>query len=338
MRAKRSTIKMILSKRSDVKTLTDLRFILALHKTGLKSVKGRPENTSRIMNSGLSWQKRLKWAQAINTFQGKKTESLEWLTILYNDKVLAEKMMKAKSDRVAGENNPGFNHGGKLSPFSKKSKSYDPTLSQRINNKLNKSGNRTNRIEYYLAKGMTETEATEALRERQAVGRIDKFIDRYGQEEGTKRWNERQEKWLKTLNSKPDEEKARINSLKCSSGYTVSKAEKEIFNALAKVIPDISRALSLSYNENKNYYVYDISCGNKIIEYNGDMWHANPTYFNEDWVNPISKLTAKEIWDKEINKEQVAIDHGYALLRIWESDYKKNKEKVIKECISFLTQ
>jgi GT2 family glycosyltransferase len=100
---------------------------------------------------------------------------------------------------------------------------------------------------------------------------------------------------------------------------------ENLVNAMSRTKASIVTGLLLSENGKK-------------IDDAGDMWHANPTYFNEDWVNPISKLTAKEIWDKEINKEQVAIDHGYALLRIWESDYKKNKEKVIKECISFLTQ
>lgn len=336
MRAKRSTIKMILSKRKDIKTLTDLRFILALHKTGLKSVKGRPENMARIMNSGLSWQQRLEWATKINSFHGKKVESLEWLTVLYNDSALAQEMMHAKSKRVSGQNNPGFKHGGRLSPFSKKSSSYNPDLAKIVNDKLNATGNRSNRIEYYLLKGMGLCQAISALKERQATCRLDRFILRYGQEEGTKRWNERQEKWQNTLNSKSIEEKARINAAKISSGYTVSNAEKDLHSKLAHL--GVSRQLALSYNEGKNYYVYDIVLGSKIIEYNGDIWHANPELYDESFVNPISKLTATNIWNKEAHKEAVANSHGYTILRVWESDYKKNKEKVIKECISFLTQ
>ena len=323
MRAKRSTIKMILSKRSDVKTLTDLRFILALHKSGVKSVKGRPENITRIMESNLSWQKRLDWARAINEFTGKKTENLEWLTILYNNQQLAEQMMKAKSDRVSGENNPGFQHGGKLSPFSKKSKSYDPTLLKQINDKLNDSGNRSNRIEHYLMKGMGLCQAVIALKERQAVGRLDRFIKQYGQEEGTKRWNDRQEKWLKSYKK---------------TNY--SKISQELFHAVSKSgLVDMTNVYFATFDRddmigytNKEYTLRLAARSIKpdfidvraklIIEFDGDYWHSSKI------ANPL----------REREKEMSILNEGFKLLRVKESDYKKNKEKVIKECISFLTQ
>ena len=77
--------------------------------------------------------------------------------------------------------------------------------------------------------------------------------------------------------------------------------------------------------------------GTKIIEYNGDFWHANPLIYDENFINPVSKLTATDIWDKEARKEDVANLHGYTMLRVWESDYKNNKDKVIQDCINFLT-
>lgn len=100
----------------------------------------------------------------------------------------------------------------------------------------------------------------------------------------------------------------------------------------------MKRAFPLSYNQNKNFYVYDIVLNNKIIEYNGDIWHANPKKFDENYINPISKLSAIEIWNKEQHKEKVANLHGYKVLRVWETDYKTNPNKVIEECINFLKQ
>jgi hypothetical protein len=78
--------------------------------------------------------------------------------------------------------------------------------------------------------------------------------------------------------------------------------------------------------------------GNKIIEYNGDFWHANPKIYDESFYNKVSKKSAKDIWNKEDHKEKVALESGYYLHRVWESDYKQDKERVIEECIKFLTQ
>lgn len=88
----------------------------------------------------------------------------------------------------------------------------------------------------------------------------------------------------------------------------------------------------------KNYYVYDIFLDDKIIEYNGDIWHANPKIYKEDFVNPVTKMTYEQIHKKEFHKESIANDHGYILYRVWETDYKNNKERVIEECINFLKQ
>ena len=51
-------------------------------------------------------------------------------------------------------------------------------------------------------------------------------------------------------------------------------------------------------------YLYDFKWKNKIIEFNGDLYHANPNKYIES-DTPLSKIksiknkniTAKEIWD-----------------------------------------
>lgn len=74
-------------------------------------------------------------------------------------------------------------------------------------------------LTYYLNKGMTEKEAKHALSERQSTFSLEKCIKKYGEEEGLKRFNARQEKWQNTLNNKSDEEKEEINK-KRSAKYT----------------------------------------------------------------------------------------------------------------------
>ncbi len=68
--------------------------------------------------------------------------------------------------------------------------------------------------EYWLLRGYTQDEAEEKVSERQKTFSIDICIEKYGEEEGTRIWKERQEKWQKTLNSKSKEELAEIDRRK----------------------------------------------------------------------------------------------------------------------------
>ena len=45
-----------------------------------------------------------------------------------------------------------------------------------------------------------------------------------------------------------------------------------------------------------------------------------------------------EKWFLDNIKIQYAESQGYEVLVVWESDFKINKEDVIKKCIQFLTQ
>ena len=334
-RVNRQGMRFAIRKR-EANTLNKVRYLIAMKQRGL-AVPGRPDNAKRIFDSNLSWQEKIKWVERILAYPGERTENLEWFTVLYNDEEKAVDLMAAKSNRMTGDKNPGFNHNGRLSPFSKKSHFYDPTLSKRVNDKLNETGNRSNRIEHYLMKGFGLCQAMTELKERQAVSRLENFIKRYGEEEGQIRWTERQEKWMNTLNSKSEEEKALINSKKMCQGYTISKAETFIYNELSNHF-ECEKSVALSYNDTKNYYVYDIKVGKILIEYNGDFWHANPEMFDESFYNKVSKLNATEIWEKETHKEKVASNHGYIVYRIWEKQFREDKRGTIEKCINYLKQ
>lgn len=74
----------------------------------------------------------------------------------------------------------------------------------------------------------------------------------------------------------------------------------------------------------------------KVIEFNGDFWHCNPINYNENYYNKLIKSTSKEIWQKDMIKNNFIISKGYEILVIWENEYRKNKEKVIKQCIDYI--
>ena len=88
------------------------------------------------------------------------------------------------------------------------------------------------------------------------------------------------------------------------------------------------------------FYQYDfVDLKNKkIIEYNGDEYHANPKiYESNDTPHPFRKnITSEEIWKKDNEKIETAELNGFKVLTIWDSEYKKDKEKILKKCIYFL--
>lgn len=72
-------------------------------------------------------------------------------------------------------------------------------------------------------------------------------------------------------------------------------------------------------------WVYDfVNHDSKLIlEVNGDFWHANPEMYAEDWINPITKVTAKEKWNYDEEKTQYAESKGYKVITIWEKNIKE---------------
>ena len=149
------------------------------------------------------------------------------------------------------------------------------------------------------------------------------------------KWKNRQEKWLRSL---------MVNG-NLKNGY--SKISNEMFckivNRLNIEESDYVKYYNLNgefFIESDNtYYLYDFKYLNKIIEFNGDVYHGNPTIYKEDdiCVNFKDKpLIAKELWERDRIKTNLAIENGFEILTIWESEYKSNKELTIKKCLDFI--
>ncbi|MGI0076328.1 MAG: DUF7487 domain-containing protein [Nitrosopumilaceae archaeon] len=61
---------------------------------------------------------------------------------------------------------------------------------------------------------------------------------------------------------------------------------------------------------------------NAVYEFYGDMWHGNPTIFESHiCCNLFSDLTASELYQKTIERENIIKSLGYNLITIWESDW-----------------
>lgn len=258
-------------------------------------------------------------------------------------------------------------HGYSREESIKKVSLFQQEQSKKVKNRVSNTT-----IEYWVHKGFSEEEAREKIKERQAVGRLDKFIERYGEIEGKKRWEQRQLKWQKTLNNKSIEERERINKLKgitlenmirkwgiidgtekyndwktAVRGHfqkSISDISQELFFKILDFIEDKENVKFGKHNKefyvfaNNRIYYYDFTYKNKIIEFNGDIFHANPKIYNDDdYPNPYNKkLLAKTIWELDDIKINVAKNLGYDVLIIWERDYKKNKKNELLKCLQFL--
>ena len=186
----------------------------------------------------------------------------------------------------------------------------------------------SNSILYWLNNGYSEDEAKVKLTERQTTFSLKKCVEKYGELEGKKIWNERQKKWLKSLN----------NNDNLKMGY--SSISQELFRNLdGEFVFYASKNSELPLNNSEYGFLYDFSdiLSKKIIEFNGDIYHANPLFYKEnDTPNPFNKMTSKELWEKDRKKIELAEKNGFQVLTIWESEYKKDKEATLKKCLEFL--
>ena len=247
--------------------------------------------------------------------------------------------------------NPYYQHGSELSPFSTKHKRYEgmneeekaAAVSNFASN-ISKNilpENSPLHIEFYLKQGMTKKEARKALSNRQSTFSLEKCIEKYGEEEGTKRWKKRQEKWQNTLKQKDLKELERINRAKMAfNGF--STISQELFLNLYEKVKDKfdkiyfatldpqtktidNSGMSHEYlviTEDKRYYFLDFHIPevNKTIEFDGWYWHHG----------------------KGANKKRAArrkkelVELGYDIYHVEEFDYREKPEETIQKCIDFI--
>lgn len=121
----------------------------------------------------------------------------------------------------------------------------------------------------------------------------------------------------------------------CPSCRTPSYSKKAVawLNEMSTM-----HSINIQHAENGGEYIipgtllkvdgFDIST-NTIYEFYGDIFHGNLQIFDrQDMCSPYHQLTAGELYDRTMRKEQQIRDLGYKLITIWESEYdRKQKTK-----------
>lgn len=187
------------------------------------------------------------------------------------------------------------------------------------------------KIEYYLNKGYSEKDSLILLSDRQSTFSLEICIEKYGNDLGQKIWLDRQEKWQLSIQNG--------GSLKGGfSGISQDLFDK-IVNNYQGDIYYWTRNKEFYLKSNKSIYLYDFTDFSKmrIIEYNGDRYHANPNiYTADDKPHPYRDYTSFQIWEKDKRKIELANLNGFEVLTIWDSEYRKDKEKILQRCLDFL--
>ena len=231
-----------------------------------------------------------------NLFPGAPIMALcdrEKTTINSGKHMKEERYKKMFSEKIKGNKNP--NHKSNTSesdrrsrsPFSKDFIKYDgiENVEEHISTfaKLAiKDRISDTTLQYYVNKGYSINESEKLLKERQTTFSLRKCIQKYGNDDGHKKWMDRQEKWLKNYQ--------KVNYSKISQEMFIS-IYKELLNVgffdkvyFAKL--DKNNNIHESKNNyeyrlklNKSYILPDffIPSLNLILEFDGTYYHRDTT-------------------------------------------------------------
>jgi len=244
-------------------------------------------------------------------------------------KVVSDSYFQKLSDLNSGENNPGYQHGGRLSAYSDKFKKYNNLSEEEIAKKKDEviqkckdakleNDSDTTKLSYYTSRGLTEEDAKIALKERQTTFSLEICIEKYGEEKGRQKWLDRQEKWHKNYKKS-----------------NFSKISQELYWEIANIFGHLDEITFATLNKGdiddsgknnearlrlEKVILPDFLYKDKIIECDGDYWHGESRGNQER--------------DKTRNK--ILTDNGYEVLHIKERDYKEDKQGTIQKCLNFL--
>lgn len=218
-----------------------------------------------------------------------------------------------------------------IDDFEDKIKEHQQNSSKEFLNKRKEnpelySATTQTQVGYWLNKGFSEEEAKEKLSDRQTTFSLDICIEKYGEDEGMKRWIERQEKWhssyKKSNFSKVSQELFWEVYNNFSEEY---RSENEIYFATLgtdKLLDESNSNNEYRLMLDRSFILPDffVKNKNKIIEFDGTYYHRN---------NSENKK-------REKFRDESIVNSGYEVLHIKECDYKNDKQKVIDKCLKFL--
>lgn len=176
---------------------------------------------------------------------------------------------------------------------------------------------------------------------------LEYFVEQYGEELGELRWNQfctargnsNNIEFIKQKYniSHTDAEILLANRRSTNASY-VSNSEKQFIRSVIDIIGnDVYSCLTTQFCiwdtvvNKAAFYDLTSTAKMKIIEYNGDYWHANPLKYSADYVIKQSGLSASEIWENDRAKKESAERRGFSVFTVWESEYLNDRVGTLKK-------
>lgn len=188
---------------------------------------------------------------------------------------------------------------------------------------------------------------------RQAYTNSKEYLgDRY--EDVNSRKSHTIENYMKKYGLDETQASKKLENFFSSSKKFYSKDSQNLFWEIYNNLSDFEKTKSYFAELNKEYavfckkesriYLYDFVCSELqlCIEYHGDHYHGNPKIYTPSQFlrgRGQSKIQVCEVWQRdEIKNKAIKDERNYDLLVIWESDWKKDKEKVISKIMGVINE
>lgn len=150
---------------------------------------------------------------------------------------------------------------------------------------------------------------------------LENFTKRYGAEVGLQKFNEY------------------IERRKSNRAFRSNKADN-LFEALRLLDDGDIRCIENEYMiyDSQHTFAYDYTnlTKMKIIEFNGNFWHANPLeYYDENEILYEGK-SVKDIWERDRIKLELARTKGFDVMIVWEYEWDDNSTETFSKILKFL--
>jgi hypothetical protein len=180
-------------------------------------------------------------------------------------------------------------------------------------------------IEYWVEKGFNYQQAKLKVTERQTTFSLDICVQKYGEEDGLKRFNERQIKWLTNY------KRTNFSKISQTLFWGILESEPMIKNNNI-FFATFNNGFKDDSGKNNEYRLSLLNgvilpdfidlTKRKIIEFDGTYYHRS---------TPENSL-------REEKRDKMILESGYQVLHVSEYDYKNNKQEIINKCVDFLNK